>query len=101
MPSSDPQTSMVRLAVLEERMSAFLDREEETARRTDTKLAELKEDIKDLSRKLGALSDQWKTARTAGRAYMSVALAIGGLFGWLGFPKVLEWLSSLFGSAGR
>lgn len=92
---------MVRLAVLEERMSALMDREEETARRTEARLGELREELRELGRKLGVLSEQWKTARTAGRAYMSVALAIGGLFGWLGFPKVLEWLSSLFGSAGR
>lgn len=92
---------MVRLAVLEERMSAFLDREEETARRTDKKIDELREDIRQLSHKLGLMSDQWKTARTAGRAYMSVALAIGGVFGWLGFPKVLEWLGHLFGTSGR
>lgn len=82
-------------------MSALMDREEETARRTEARLGELREELRELGRKLGVLSEQWKTARTAGRAYMSVALAIGGLFGWLGFPKVLEWLSSLFGSAGR
>lgn len=92
---------MVRLAVLEERFSALLDRHEESQRRTDQEIHSLRSEVKAIDSKLGELVDAWKTARSSGRAYLSVAASIAAIFGWLGFPAIIEGFRRLFGASGH
>jgi len=82
---------MVRIAVLEERLSALIDRADAQAERYETELRELRQELRVISKQLSDMSDMWAAARTTGRIAMGACAALGALLTWIGFDHVRAW----------
>lgn len=82
---------MVRIAVLEERLSALIDRADAQAERYETELRELRQELHVISKQLSDMSDMWAAARTTGRIAMGACAALGALLTWIGFDHVRAW----------
>jgi transcription elongation GreA/GreB family factor len=85
------EQSMVRIAVLEERLSSLIDREEQQTQRYEKELHELRQDLQLISRQLAEMSEMWAAARTTGRVAMGACAALGALLTWIGFDHVRAW----------
>lgn len=86
-----PEHNVIRIAVLEERLSALIDREEEQAKRYEAELIELRQDLRAISEQLSEMSRMWSAARTTGRIAMGACAALGALLTWVGFDHVRSW----------
>ena len=53
----------------------------------------LRSDIENMRGQLSAIQETLLTARVGGRMALAVAVAIGGILGWIGFAQIRAWFA--------